>query len=97
MWRAERGVEAGRVRVVDSARAFAFAEPGARGGIVVSSSMIAALKPDERQALLAHEQAHLRSRHDLFLVLAVLVDRVPLLSHLGRQLRLVLYRLGCSR
>ncbi len=91
-WRAERGFEAGRVLILDSARAFAFAEPGARGGIVVSSSMIAALEPDERQALLAHEQAHLRSRHDLFLVLAVLVDRVPLLSHLGRQLRLALER-----
>jgi hypothetical protein len=91
-WRAERGIEAGRVRVLDSARAFAFAEPGARGGIVVSSSMIAALEPDERQALLAHEQAHLRNRHDLFLILAVLVDHVPLLSHLGRQLRLALER-----
>jgi hypothetical protein len=91
-WWVERGIIAGRVRVMDSERAFAFAEPGARGGIVVSSAMFAVLEPDERCALIAHEQAHLNNRHDRFLVLAILVSGVPLLSQLGRRLRLALER-----
>lgn len=41
----------------------AFAVPGGGGHIVVSSGMLAALNGPERRVLLAHEKAHLASRH----------------------------------
>ncbi|MFD7920966.1 M48 family metalloprotease [Streptomyces sp. NPDC059740] len=49
---------------------YAYALPGRRGGrgrVVVSAAMLRALKPDEREALFAHERAHLAGRHYLFL------------------------------
>jgi Zn-dependent protease with chaperone function len=53
--------------VVDDAAPLAFALPGAPGRIVVSRGMLRCLGDDEREALLAHERAHLRGRHHLFL------------------------------
>jgi hypothetical protein len=44
----------------------AFALPGAPGRIVVSRGMLRCLGDGEREALLAHERAHLRGRHHLF-------------------------------
>jgi Zn-dependent protease with chaperone function len=44
----------------------AFALPGAPGRIVVSRGMLRCLGDAEREALLAHERAHLRGRHHLF-------------------------------
>jgi hypothetical protein len=44
----------------------AFALPGRPGRVVVSTGMLAALSPAEREALLAHERAHLHGRHHLF-------------------------------
>ncbi|MFB7330902.1 M56 family metallopeptidase [Streptomyces adustus] len=47
----------------------AFALPGyrgRRGRIIVTSGMLRALKPREREVLLAHERAHLSGRHHLF-------------------------------
>ncbi len=41
------------------------------GRIVVSTSMLRALRPDERRALLAHEHAHLQHHHHLY---AAIVD-----------------------
>ncbi len=41
----------------------AFAVPTRPGHVVVSSGMLAALRPDERRVLFAHEHAHLRRRH----------------------------------
>ncbi len=45
----------------------AFAVPGFPGRVVVSTGMLDALDATERQILLAHERAHLRHRHHLFL------------------------------
>lgn len=42
--------------------------PGRPGRIVVTSGMLRALDPGEREALLAHERAHLAGRHHAFLV-----------------------------
>ncbi|MGW7525762.1 M56 family metallopeptidase [Streptomyces sp. NPDC054783] len=53
--------------VVDDDAPLAFALPGAPGRIVVSRGMLCCLGDDEREALLAHERAHLRRRHHLFL------------------------------
>ncbi|MEV6118402.1 M48 family metalloprotease [Streptomyces sp. NPDC052109] len=52
--------------VVDEDVPLAFALPGAPGRIVVSRGMLRCLGDDEREALLAHERAHLRGRHHLF-------------------------------
>lgn len=45
----------------------AYALPGRPGQIVVTTGMLNALDPDEREALFAHERAHLRCRHHLLL------------------------------
>ncbi|KUN82657.1 peptidase M48 Ste24p [Streptomyces bungoensis] len=52
--------------VVDDDVPLAFALPGAPGRVVVSRGMLHCLRDDEREALLAHERAHLRGRHHLF-------------------------------
>ncbi|WP_214325781.1 M56 family metallopeptidase [Nonomuraea sediminis] len=44
----------------------AFALPGRPGRIVVSAGMLAVLEQREREALIAHERAHLDCRHHLF-------------------------------
>jgi Zn-dependent protease with chaperone function len=43
----------------------AYCLPGLRSRLVVSEGTLAALAPDELEAVLAHERAHLRERHDL--------------------------------
>lgn len=48
----------------------AFAVPGRPGRVVVSTGMLDALDPAEQVALMAHERAHLRGRHYLFLAAA---------------------------
>ncbi|MFI0151378.1 M56 family metallopeptidase [Streptomyces lydicus] len=52
--------------VIDDDTPQAFALPGAPGRVVVSRGMLRCLDNKEREALLAHERAHLRSRHHLF-------------------------------
>lgn len=51
--------------VAASPRPQAFAVPGTPGRILVTSAMLAALRPAERRVLLAHERAHLAHRHAL--------------------------------
>jgi Zn-dependent protease with chaperone function len=58
--------EATELVVVDDDVPMAFALPGAPGRIVVSRGMLHCLTDREREALLAHERAHLRRRHHLF-------------------------------
>jgi Zn-dependent protease with chaperone function len=64
----------------------AYALPGLRrrhGRIVVTSGMLTALSPAEREVLLAHERAHLNGRHHWFLLLADLAAALhPLLCPL---------------
>ncbi|WP_329371031.1 M56 family metallopeptidase [Streptomyces sp. NBC_01483] len=52
--------------VLDDDVPLAFALPGAPGRIVVSRGMLRRLSDAEREALLAHERAHLRGRHHVF-------------------------------
>lgn len=73
--------------------AVAFAVPGRGGRIAVSSGMLAALNPPERSALLAHERAHLASRHHLFLIALTLSATLnPLLRPLCRAAGFALER-----
>ncbi|MEA2444692.1 MAG: hypothetical protein QOJ12_1984 [Thermoleophilales bacterium] len=53
----------GELVVIQSARAAAYAVPGRPGRIVVSQSLLAALPAAERQAVIAHERAHLAHAH----------------------------------
>ncbi|MEU6241670.1 M48 family metalloprotease [Streptomyces sp. NPDC047024] len=62
--------DAGGLCVLDDPRPDAYALPGGPrrpGRIVVTSGMLRALGPVEREALLAHERAHLAAKHHLFL------------------------------
>ncbi|HEX8859554.1 MAG TPA: M48 family metalloprotease [Actinomycetes bacterium] len=49
--------------LVASARPFAYTLGGRAGGVVVSHGLLSLLDRDERDAVLAHERAHLRLRH----------------------------------
>lgn len=54
--------------VVDHPAAAAYCLPGLRSTIVVSAGTLELLDADELAAVLAHERAHLRERHDLVLL-----------------------------
>ena len=54
--------------VVDYPAAAAYCLPGLRSRIVVSVGALDLLRPAELAAVLAHERAHLRERHDLVLL-----------------------------
>ena len=63
---------AGDLVLVDDDVPTAYAVAGWHGRIVVSRAMLEALPADERRVVLAHEAAHLRHRHHLYLHLAAL-------------------------
>ncbi len=54
--------------VVDHPAAAAYCVPGLRSAIVVSAGTLALLDQAELAAVLAHERAHIRARHDLVLL-----------------------------
>ena len=64
--------------VVDHPAAAAYCVPGLRSQIVISAGTLALLDQAELAAVLAHERAHLRARHDLVLLpFCALVRAVP--------------------
>ena len=85
-WRGCRKLTvAGDLAVVDDPQPAAFAVAGLPGRVVVSSGMLRLLDARERRALLAHERAHLRYRHHLFLLVLHLAAAVnPLLRRVER-------------
>ena len=56
------------VRVLDHPAAAAYCVPGLRSQVVVSAGAMELLSADELAAVLAHESAHVRERHDLVLL-----------------------------
>ena len=61
------GEESG-IRVLAESTPFAYCLPGVRcSRVVVSSGALDQLAPEEMEAVLTHERAHLRARHDLVL------------------------------
>src|SRR5262245_17962478 len=54
--------------VVDHPAAAAYCVPGLRSAIVISAGALDLLDQAELEAVLAHERAHLRARHDLVLL-----------------------------
>jgi Zn-dependent protease with chaperone function len=69
---AETRQAAGDLSIVNDDCPDAYALPGKPGRIVVTSGMLRALNPSEREALFAHERAHLTGRHHWFLAAAEL-------------------------
>jgi Zn-dependent protease with chaperone function len=57
----------GGVRVLDHPTPTAYCLPGLRQRVVLTRGALSALPPPELAAVLAHERAHLRARHDLVL------------------------------
>ncbi len=54
-------------RVLDHDAALAYCIPGRGGRIVLTSAAVSTLTPDQLAAVIAHERAHLRGRHDVVL------------------------------
>lgn len=60
--------ESPELRILEHELPVAYCLPGLAGGrVVVSAGALASLAPAEVEAVLAHEKAHLRARHDLVL------------------------------
>jgi Zn-dependent protease with chaperone function len=55
------------LRILDVAQPLAYCLPGVRSRVVVSHGTLTTLAAEEIAAILSHEQAHLRARHDLVL------------------------------
>ncbi|MEO3808110.1 M56 family metallopeptidase [Sphaerisporangium sp. B11E5] len=69
------------VRVLDHPGATAYCLPGLRSEVVVSAGTLSLLSQDELSAVLAHEAAHARERHDLVLLpFTALTRALPWLS-----------------
>ena len=76
--RAERalaGMPGSPVAVLPDPAPYAYALPGRRDRIVVTTGMLAGLNAGERRALFAHERAHLAGRHHRFLLTVQLAAR----------------------
>ena len=77
-----------RLRISPDEHPAAFTVP-LRGAIVVSAGMLRLLPADERRALLAHEDAHLRRFHAGYVMAAALAAAAnPLLRPVAREVRL---------
>ncbi|GAA1185440.1 hypothetical protein F4556_000111 [Kitasatospora gansuensis] len=74
--RALAGLPGDEVVVLPDDTPYAYAVPGRPGRIAVSTGMLACLDVDERDALIAHERAHLRGRHHRYLLLVRLAAAV---------------------
>ncbi len=55
------------IEILASDEPIAFAVPGRRGGVVISDSLLSLLRRDEQRVVVAHENAHLRHRHHLYI------------------------------
>jgi Zn-dependent protease with chaperone function len=74
--------------VVEDAVPDAYAVAGLPGRVIVSTGMLGALQGRERDALVAHERAHLRDRHHVYVQLAELAAAAnPLLRPLRTAVR----------
>ncbi|MFI1655033.1 M56 family metallopeptidase [Streptomyces sp. NPDC020472] len=69
------GLPGSSVAVLPDTSPYAYALPGRRDRIVVTTGMLAGLNAGERRALFAHERAHLARRHHRFLLAVQLAAR----------------------
>ncbi|MGW4234937.1 M56 family metallopeptidase [Streptomyces sp. NBC_01102] len=73
--RALTGLPDTPVAVLPDEVPYAYALPGSRGRVVVSTSLLRCLDSSERRALFAHERAHLAGLHHRFLLTVQLAAR----------------------
>jgi beta-lactamase regulating signal transducer with metallopeptidase domain len=71
--------------VVDHPAATAYCLPGRQAAIVISAGTLDLLDTDELAAVLAHERAHLRERHDLVLLPFLALLRAFRWAEVARQ------------
>ncbi|OBF19514.1 M56 family metallopeptidase [Mycobacterium sp. ACS4331] len=64
---AQACTRAGELRILDVEQPLAYCLPGVRSRVVVSEGALSAFDDSEVTAILTHERAHLRARHDLVL------------------------------
>jgi Zn-dependent protease with chaperone function len=87
------GATAGGLVVIEDEHPDAYALPGIRGRVVVSTAMLRALSADERRVLLAHEAAHLRRGHHLYIQVAELAAAAnPMLRRAARAVGVAVER-----
>jgi Zn-dependent protease with chaperone function len=60
-------IKASGLRILDVKQPLAYCLPGVRSRVVVSEGTLKSLSDSEIAAILSHERAHLRARHDLVL------------------------------
>lgn len=65
----------GLVRVLDHPGRSAYCLPGLQSRVVLTQGTVSALTPQQLDAVLAHESAHVRSRHDLMLEFFTVLHR----------------------
>jgi Zn-dependent protease with chaperone function len=65
--------QAGDLRILNVKQPLAYCLPGVRSRVVVSEGTLNTLSPSEIAAILTHERAHLRARHDLVLEMFIAV------------------------
>jgi Zn-dependent protease with chaperone function len=70
---ASRIAGAGHLRILDVSAPMAYCLPGVRSRVVVSKGALNTLNDEEIIAILGHERAHLRARHDLVLEMFIAV------------------------
>src|ERR1700758_5587779 len=70
---ASRITRTGHLRILDVSEPIAYCLPGVRSRVVVSKGALNTLDDEEMTALLGHERAHLRARHDLVLEMFIAV------------------------
>ena len=63
----------GHLRILDVSEPMAYCLPGVRSRVVVSKGTLNTLNDNEITAILGHERAHLRARHDLVLEMFIAV------------------------
>ncbi|MFF8031509.1 MULTISPECIES: M56 family metallopeptidase [unclassified Streptomyces] len=73
--RALAGLPDTEVAVLTDDVPYAYALPGRRDRVVVTTALLDCLEPAERRALFAHERAHLTARHHRFLLAVRLAAR----------------------
>jgi Zn-dependent protease with chaperone function len=81
------------LEILPTAAVFAYTLPGPAGNIVLSEGLVASLSDRECQAVVAHERAHARLRHDRYLLLGRLATAlVPMTRTLADRLEFSLER-----
>ncbi|KRE33174.1 Zn-dependent protease with chaperone function [Mycobacterium sp. Soil538] len=93
-----RPMAASGVRILHVAQPLAYCLPGVRSRVVVSEGALNTLADNEMSAILSHERAHLRARHDLVLEMFTAVHaafpRIVRSAHALNAVRLLIEALA---